>query len=339
MNLSPEQLGAIQRDGQDVCVVAGPGSGKTTVLIERFAWLVDEKHIDPARILAITFTEKAATEIKSRLIERFSARFESSPGLRDSIERAWVSTIHGFCARLLRENAIAAGLAPDFAVLDQPAADRMAREAAEQALDEMFAERAADMRGLFDALDLATDDFGSKPDLARSLLEVYEVMRVAGLSELPAALQANDAWPRAKELAEIVLQDRSATGAHLLELREFAKRLLALSGRVSLDHFHTLLDCKFNLGRIGKNTRAREAADELKNEIVPILERQWVAQWHSGSAAIVRDAIARIGADYSAEEARRIPRSISRAWKKKPSGCWKIILTCASAPRVVSTKS
>jgi ATP-dependent helicase/nuclease subunit A len=294
MKLSPEQLSAIRRDGQDVCVVAGPGSGKTTVLIERFAWLVDEKNIDPARILAITFTEKAATEIKSRLIERFSARFEEAPGLRDSIERAWVSTIHGFCARLLRENAIAAGLAPDFGVLDQPAADRIAREAAEQALDEMFAERAADMRSLFDALDLATDDFGSKPDLARSLLEVYEAMRVAGLNELPAATETADAWPRAKELAEIILQDRVSTGADVLSLRAFAKCVLALADGLGREHFETLLECKFHLGRVGKNARALAAAKELKNEIVPMLERQWVAQWHSGSASIVRDAIARI---------------------------------------------
>ncbi len=299
ITLSPEQLSAIQRDGQDVCVVAGPGSGKTTVLIERFAWLVDHKNIDPARILAITFTEKAPTEIKSRLIQRFSAQFEDVPGLRDSIERAWVSTIHGFCARLLRENAIAAGLAPDFAVLDQPAADRIAREAAEQALDEMFAERAADMRSLFDALDLATDDFGSKPDLARSLLEVYEAMRVSGLndglSELPAAIEARDAPARAKELAEIILQDRVSTGADVLPLRAFAKCVIELSDELGRGHFETLLECKFHLGRVGKNARALAAAKELKNEIVPMLERQWVAQWHAASASIVRDAISRIG--------------------------------------------
>ena len=128
MTLSPDQRAAVERTGQDVCVVAGPGSGKTRVLIERFAWLVEHRGVDPARILAITFTEKAATEIKQRLIERFT----SNSGLREAIERAWVSTIHGFCARLLRENAIAAGLAPDFSVLDQAPAERLARESVER---------------------------------------------------------------------------------------------------------------------------------------------------------------------------------------------------------------
>ena len=75
MKLTPAQIDAITRSGQDVCVVAGPGSGKTSVLIERFAWLVEEQNIDPARILAITFTEKAAMEIKERIIQRFAERF------------------------------------------------------------------------------------------------------------------------------------------------------------------------------------------------------------------------------------------------------------------------
>src|SRR5262245_60600901 len=137
MKLSPEQQRAVERTGQDVCVVAGPGSGKTRVLTERFAWLVEWRSIDPKRILAITFTEKAAIEIKQRLIKRFADK----PELREAVEHAWVSTIHGFCARLLKENAIAAGLAPDFVVLEQAPAERMRREAAEQALDELFQER------------------------------------------------------------------------------------------------------------------------------------------------------------------------------------------------------
>ncbi len=166
MKLTTAQIDAIRRSGQDVCVVAGPGSGKTRVLIERFAWLVEQQKIDPSRILAITFTEKAATEIKQRLIQRFAERFKTEPELRESIERAWVSTIHGFCARLLRENAITAGLAPDFTVLDQPAAESMAREAAENALDQMFSERPAEMRGVLESLDLSTEDYARKPDLA-----------------------------------------------------------------------------------------------------------------------------------------------------------------------------
>src|SRR5215471_9895782 len=60
MDLSAAQRAAVECDSSSICVVAGPGSGKTRVLIERFAWLVEQRGIDPRRILAITFTEKAA---------------------------------------------------------------------------------------------------------------------------------------------------------------------------------------------------------------------------------------------------------------------------------------
>src|SRR5437870_7530183 len=79
---------------QDACVVAGPGSGKTTVLIERFRALV-ESGVSPLRILAITFTEKATNQIRERLTRSFADR----PDLADLIPKAYVSTVHGFCAR------------------------------------------------------------------------------------------------------------------------------------------------------------------------------------------------------------------------------------------------
>ena len=83
MALSDPQKRAVERSGQDVCCVAGPGSGKTTVLIERFAWLMVQG-VDAERILAITFTDKAATQLKDRLVRRFA----SDQDKRKSIEKA-----------------------------------------------------------------------------------------------------------------------------------------------------------------------------------------------------------------------------------------------------------
>ncbi len=94
--------------------MAGPGSGKTTVLVEYFRRLV-EAGVDPLRILAITFTEKAAGNMRKKLGQAFQA----SPATRARMERAWVSTVHGFCARLLRENAVFAGVDPEFYVADE----------------------------------------------------------------------------------------------------------------------------------------------------------------------------------------------------------------------------
>ena len=138
--LSERQIHAAHRLNQDVCVVAGPGSGKTSVLIERFTWLVSKHGVDPGRILAITFTDKAATEIKERMVRAFA----HAPEIREQIERAYVSTIHGFCARLLRENAIIAGIDPQFQVLEQPG--KLLRQVADEVLETIYTEQPERMR-------------------------------------------------------------------------------------------------------------------------------------------------------------------------------------------------
>ena len=167
MQLSSEQVAAVRRTGQDVCCVAGPGSGKTRVLVERFAWLV-EQGADAASILAITFTDKAATEIKSRLVERF----RGDPERRQAVESAPVSTIHGFCRGLLNEHAIAAGLDPAFSVLDARQADELEIAAMESVLDRFAADRRTEFAALAEAWPA--------DDMAHALRGVYESLRMGG---------------------------------------------------------------------------------------------------------------------------------------------------------------
>src|SRR5579883_1314540 len=292
--MTDAQRAAVERSGQDVCVVAGPGSGKTRVLIERFAWLVERRNIDPARILAITFTEKAAAEIKKRLGSRLKA----------SIGRAWVATIDGFCARLLRENAIAAGLAPDFAVLEEAAARKLQRESADEALENIFREQPRAMRRLLESLDLSTEEDGRHPDLARALLDIYEAMRVSGVAELPPPL-VQDALPRATERAREVLADRFASGASVAKLRQWAERLLSLPHEISRDHFALLEElAEVALNRLSRNSPAAAAARDLKNEIAPLLEQQWIAEWNKDLLHLLRGAVSGI-ADQYRERKRR----------------------------------
>src|SRR5215831_405951 len=150
MRFTEQQLRAIDiaRLDEDSCVVAGPGSGKTTVLVERFRRLVREAGIPPSRILAITFTEKAATNMKQKLAEAFRDR----PEERRQLERAYVSTVHGFCMRLLRENAIFAGIDPEFRILDERQAGTMAALAVGEALDSLLAENPEPMRRLMQGI-------------------------------------------------------------------------------------------------------------------------------------------------------------------------------------------
>ena len=138
MRFTDAQLAAIERRDSSLIVSAGAGTGKTSVLVERFVRAVDEDGVDVASILAITFTEKAAAQLKQRVRARF-LDFDDVEHAR-AAEAAWISTIHGFCARVLRTHALAAGIDPEFRVLEQAEADRLSLDAFDGALAE-FLER------------------------------------------------------------------------------------------------------------------------------------------------------------------------------------------------------
>ncbi len=134
--LTAEQRAAVERRDGSLLVRAGAGTGKTTVLVERFVRAVTEDGAEVDQVLAITFTEKAAAEMKSRVRSRFLEL-----GRRDdarAAETAWVSTIHGLCARILRAHALSAGIDPDFRVLDELDAERIAADAFDGALEEFM---------------------------------------------------------------------------------------------------------------------------------------------------------------------------------------------------------
>ena len=121
--LTEEQELAVERRREPLLLAAGAGSGKTSVLVERFVRAVLEDGVAPGRILAITFTERAAGELRERVRARFVELGEREAA-RDT-EAAFVSTFHGFCARLLRVHPLAAGLDPDFEILDEGMAARL----------------------------------------------------------------------------------------------------------------------------------------------------------------------------------------------------------------------
>ncbi|RMG60698.1 MAG: hypothetical protein D6715_14840, partial [Calditrichaeota bacterium] len=125
MQLTRDQLSALDLN-RHVIVVAGAGSGKTTVLVERYLGiLLSEPEAAVSRVLAITFTEKAAGEMKQRVLSRLDQLYQNEPGLRPkilAILQAWpearISTIHAFCQQLLNTHALEAGLAPQSAIAD-----------------------------------------------------------------------------------------------------------------------------------------------------------------------------------------------------------------------------
>lgn len=131
MKFTPEQEQAITGTARRICVSAGAGSGKTRILIERMLRLLDSPELWPDQkprldgIVALTFAEKAAAEMKARLRRGFAEKAKAATGdtrkfwreLVREADGARASTIHSFCASFLRENALRLGLSPDTAVL------------------------------------------------------------------------------------------------------------------------------------------------------------------------------------------------------------------------------
>ena len=146
---TPEQRAAIERRDRDVFCEAGAGTGKTRVLVGRYcdALVGGEAEID--QILAFTFTERAATELKQRIRRELAERAADAGDpsrarelrtMARETERAWVTTIHGFCARILRTHPVAAGIDPLFRVLDESEATRLRDQAAREAINGLVAE-------------------------------------------------------------------------------------------------------------------------------------------------------------------------------------------------------
>jgi len=174
--LTPEQERAVRRRDGSLLVRAGAGTGKTTVLVERFVQAVIEDGVEVEQVLAITFTEKAAAEMRSRVRRRFL-----DLGRRDdarAAESAWISTIHGLCARILRAHALSAGIDPAFRVLDELEAERIAADAFDGALEE-FMGVGATAGAAADGERSAPDPERSAPDGERSAPDPDRVEMVA----------------------------------------------------------------------------------------------------------------------------------------------------------------
>ena len=107
--MNPEQEKAVKKTEGPLLIMAGAGSGKTRVLTHRIAYLIVEKEVYPSKILAITFTNKAAREMRNRI----NSILGEGTG-----ESMWVSTFHSMCVRILRRDIDRIGFSKNFSILD-----------------------------------------------------------------------------------------------------------------------------------------------------------------------------------------------------------------------------
>jgi ATP-dependent helicase/nuclease subunit A len=227
---SEEQVAAIDAPGV-VFVSAGAGTGKTTVLVERFVKAVCERGLDVDSLLVITYTERAAGELRSRIRDRLGELGRDD--LARALDGAWISTIHGFCLRLLKSHPFAAGIDPRFRVLDESQSRVLQSEAFEAALEEFLSDDE-------DERSLLLSTYGARA-LRRMLTGVYETLRAAGrplVLELGTRPSLAERIDELREAARCLVDEAEAgetaraTGARALELleeRTLPERLLDLT--------------------------------------------------------------------------------------------------------------
>ncbi len=202
-DLDYRQQAAVDAGASDVFIAAGAGSGKTRVLTARFVAAVlgiePYPQMSPESLLTVTFTEKAAGELAERV--RAALAIGARPDAARRLGDAWISTIHGMCARVLRQHALIAGLDPRFTVLDATEASVLESEAEEIAIKEAIVadERAAHMLEEY-GLEVITSALRSVTGGVRALGLTVEAVCVTSVGD--AMRQLEDVR---RSLAEIIV--------------------------------------------------------------------------------------------------------------------------------------
>src|SRR3954451_18260848 len=168
--LNPQQRAAVVHSGGPLLIVAGAGSGKTRVLTHRIAHLLGERDAHPGQILAITFTNKAAAEMKERVDALVGPRSRAM----------WVMTFHSACVRILRREAKRLGFPSSFSIYDQADSQRlMALVCRELDLDpkryppKSFSAQVSNLKN--ELIDYETCKSRASTHLEQMLAEAYEM--------------------------------------------------------------------------------------------------------------------------------------------------------------------
>jgi ATP-dependent helicase/nuclease subunit A len=295
VRFTPDQRAAVEDRSGSRLLAANAGSGKTAVMVERFVEAVRQDGVAVGSVLALTFTEKAAGELRERVRRRFTALGDDEHA-REA-EAAWIGTIHGFCARLLRGNAVGAGLDPAFTVLDE-AVSRELRDDAWQAALGGWLEAGGDP-----ALDLAAA-FGADP-LRTAIEDVFAVLRSAGQTSprLPVPPPAPEPDPsrllRLRDEAAAALAeagDGKTVAAARAALERCREQLGPVPDRAALEAI------RFSAG----NTRVLKCSP-CSDYIEEHAAFAAACARHRGAAAVARldELLARYDAEYAAVKRSR----------------------------------
>ena len=293
-NYTPQQAKAIETQDKNLVVVAGAGSGKTHVLVERYVTLL-ESHPDwPLNALvAITFTREAALEMRNRVRQRLEAGLTTAATddsrkrwsqLLSEMDSARIDTIHGLCATILRANAAQAGVDPQFEVLEPVEATALLTAAIDTVLHEL-SENDTDTAALFteydiwqvrevlSQADLLTARLNEIPQDAETLFEQWRqeweqtyrdaMTRLLADSTMQAALN----WQTGQHVPP---DDSLTSNFHLLDTHH--DKLASEDVQVSQQAARTLVDEISLRGGSSKKWSSKELVNEAKDALRTIRE-------------------------------------------------------------------
>jgi ATP-dependent helicase/nuclease subunit A len=270
---NPEQQEAIEATGR-VFVSAGAGTGKTAVLVERFVRAVCEQGVDIDSILVITYTKRAAGELRTRI--RAELRKRGRMDLARALDSAWISTIHGFCNRLLKTYPFEAGLDPRFRELDESQAAVLSGEAFDDALGAFC--RAGDP----ERLQLLTT-YGAR-GLRRMITGIYETLRSAGrdlVLELGERPRLDEQLEELRTAAGCLADDGSATD---LQRASAAALVELVAGRPRPDELLDLSAHRAKGERAASYEEARLSVERAALDELAVRDRDLVQELLDGFA-------------------------------------------------------
>lgn len=287
MNNTKEQNLSITTIDRNLAVNAGAGTGKTKVLTERYIYILEhgdlEKGKEVESIVAITFTKKATQEMKERIREGIKKRFSLGERwiryYRD-MEKANISTIHGFCGNILRDNSLNAGVDPMFTVLDQGEADILLEDTILEELIQSIEEdeKIYNLVKVFnrDDLDKVVFEIKAIYNKIRTVGYSFEEVRDMTLSYI-SSIQLNPAHIRYIKESFIYLMGKSRKNSKIDKLRTDDIWLSFYKDNYPEEELISILEYLYD--NIGTNSKEADRIEGLKdtiNNVFLIKEKEYL---------------------------------------------------------------
>ena len=179
MAWTSKQLQAMTQKGNNILVAAAAGSGKTAVLVERIINKITNEDIDIDKLLVVTFTNAAATEMRERVLDAIYKKLEEEPdnlNLRKQIillNKSNISTIHAFCLEVITNNFYRIDVSPNFRLASTPEIELLRMETLEMTFDELYESRDTEFINLINTYCSYRDD----DDLKEIILKIYKYIQ------------------------------------------------------------------------------------------------------------------------------------------------------------------